>query len=87
MGADLLARLVIAAVTFPVAFMVFDEIFAMTQGGPGDSSTTFGLFLYQRPFNDFRFGYASAAAYTVALLVFILTIAIFRRSRLGTSNG
>lgn len=65
------------------AFM-FDEVFVLTDGGPGDSSTTFGLFLYQRAFTDFRFGYASAAAYTVAFLVFILTILILKRSKPST---
>jgi ABC-type sugar transport system permease subunit len=60
---------------------LFDEVFVMTQGGPGVSSTTFGLFLFDEAFGNFRFGYASAAAYVVAFVVFILTLLIFRTNR------
>lgn len=63
---------------------MFDEVFVMTQGGPGNSSTNFGLFLFQQSFQDFRFGYASAAAYTVAFVVFILTLIIFRGGKNST---
>jgi ABC-type sugar transport system permease subunit len=60
---------------------LFDEVFVMTRGGPGISSTTFGLFLFDEAFGNFRFGYASAAAYTVALAVFLTTMLIFRANR------
>ncbi|MBN1516634.1 sugar ABC transporter permease [Candidatus Sumerlaeota bacterium] len=57
---------------------MFDEVFVMTNGGPGTSSTNFGLFLFNKSFTDFRFGYASAAAYVVASVVFIITLFILR---------
>lgn len=60
---------------------MFDEVFVLTAGGPGVSSTNFGLFLFDEAFTNFRFGYASAAAYSVALVVFILTLIIFRTGR------
>jgi len=61
---------------------MFDEVFVLTQGGPGISSTNFGLYLFNTSFNDFRFGRASSMAYTVALLVLILSLVIlkFRKS-------
>jgi len=61
---------------------MFDEIFVLTQGGPGISSANFGLYLFSTSFNEFRFGRASAMAYTVALvvLVFSLVILKFRKS-------
>ena len=59
-------------------FYMFDEVFVLTQGGPGTSSTNFGLFLFNQAFTDFRFGYASAAAYTVALVVFLTSLFILR---------
>jgi ABC-type sugar transport system permease subunit len=62
---------------------LFDEVFVMTGGGPGVSSTTFGIFLFDEAFGNFRFGYASAAAYTVALAVFLLTLLIFRTNKAG----
>lgn len=53
---------------------MFDETFVMTRGGPGTSSTNFGLYLFNTSFVDFRFGYASCMAYVVALGVFLLTL-------------
>ena len=57
---------------------MFDEVFVLTQGGPGTSSTSFGLFLFNQAFTDFRFGYASAAAYTVAVAVFLTSLVILK---------
>ncbi len=61
---------------------MFDEVFVLTAGGPGISSTNFGLYLFNTSFNDFRFGRASAMAYTVALIVLIFSLVIlkFRKS-------
>jgi ABC-type sugar transport system permease subunit len=57
---------------------MFDEVFVLTNGGPGTSSTNFGLYLFNKSFVDFRFGHASAAAYVIALVVFLLTLLILR---------
>jgi len=57
---------------------MFDEVFVMTQGGPGTSSTNFGLYLFNVSFTDFKFGYASCLAYTVALFVFLSSLAILK---------
>jgi ABC-type sugar transport system permease subunit len=63
---------------------MFDEVFVMTQGGPGTSSTNFGLYLFNLAFMDFRFGYASSAAYTVAIAVFVLSLVILKWRRPAT---
>ena len=57
---------------------MFDEVFVLTRGGPGTSSTNFGLYLFSVSFNEFRFGRASCMAYTVALFVFIASLLILR---------
>jgi len=61
---------------------MFDEVFVLTAGGPGISSTNFGLYLFNTSFNDFRFGRASSMAYTVALIVLVASLVIlkFRKS-------
>ncbi|MGA2916809.1 MAG: sugar ABC transporter permease [Sedimentisphaerales bacterium] len=61
---------------------MFDEVFVLTAGGPGISSTNFGLYLFNTSFIDFRFGRASAMAYTVALVVLLISLVIlkFRKS-------
>jgi ABC-type sugar transport system permease subunit len=60
---------------------MFDEIFVLTQGGPGTSSTNFGLYLFLTSFQHFRFGYASCMAYTVAGIVFLLALLVNRWNR------
>lgn len=64
---------------------MFDEVFVLTQGGPGTSSTNFGLYLFNTSFTDFKFGYASCMAYTVAAAVFVCTLFIlrFRQGKMG----
>lgn len=61
---------------------LFDEIFVLTNGGgPGTSSLNFGMYLFSLSFNDFKFGYASCVGYTVAIVVFLGTLAINRLNR------
>jgi ABC-type sugar transport system permease subunit len=60
---------------------MFDEIFILTRGEPGTSSTNFGLYLFNISFQDFRFGYASCVAYSVALVLFVGALLINRRNR------
>jgi lactose/L-arabinose transport system permease protein len=57
---------------------MFDEVFVLTRGGPGISSTNFGLYLFNVSFTDFRFGYASCIAYTVSVGVLIVSLAFNR---------
>ena len=57
---------------------MFDEVFVLTQGGPGSSSTNFGLYLFNTSFTDFKFGYASCMAYTIAFFVFMASLLILR---------
>lgn len=60
---------------------MFDEVFVLTMGGPGTSSTNFGLYLFDVSFTDFKFGYASSMAYTVAFFVFVTSLLILRLRR------
>jgi lactose/L-arabinose transport system permease protein len=62
---------------------MFDEPFVLTRGGPGTSSTNFGLYLFNVAFADFRFGYASCIAYTISVGVLLVSLALnrFRHDR------
>lgn len=51
----------------------FPLIWAMTQGGPGYSSSTLTIYLYRLAFDDFELGYASAIG--VVWLAFLMIIA------------
>lgn len=57
---------------------MFDEVFVLTAGGPGTSSTNVGLYLFNLSFRDFRFGYASCVAYTVSIGVLIVSLILNR---------
>ena len=51
----------------------FAKIWAMTEGGPGYSTTTLVVYVYRLAFEDFNFGYASAIG--VVWLVLLLGFA------------
>lgn len=56
------------------SFQVFDMVYTMTNGGPGMSTVTLVLTIYNSAFKGFSMGYAAA----IALLMFALVIFIQR---------
>ena len=56
----------------------FDTIFVLTSGGPGDASTVLSIHLYKNAFQFFSFGYASAIA-TVMFVVLFAVGVIYQR--------
>jgi lactose/L-arabinose transport system permease protein len=62
-------------------FRIFAEPYILTGGGPLNSSLTVLLYLYQQAFQGFKLGYASAMAYVVVGLVFVLSMIQFRMMR------
>lgn len=56
----------------------FTQIHVMTRGGPIDSTRVLVYSIYQDAFQNFRFGFASAQAVILLLLVMGLTIIQFR---------
>jgi multiple sugar transport system permease protein len=59
--------------TLITSFQVFTQAYILTSGGPGDSSTTLVLEIYQEAFKYFRLGYASAIAWLLFILILIVT--------------
>lgn len=53
---------------------VFQEIFIMTGGGPGDSTITIPFLIYNSAFKYFKFGRAAAMSYVLFVIVVIVTI-------------
>lgn len=60
------------------SFKVFDIIWTMTQGGPGDSSTVLGVYLYRVAFRYTWFGYGSAVAVMMFLIIFTVSLVYLR---------
>lgn len=61
-------------------FQVFEASLVMTNGGPADSTMTIVLYLFRMGFQFFKMGYASAIAWVLCAVVFVLT---YLQMRLG----
>jgi multiple sugar transport system permease protein len=63
------------------AMKAFENIFVMTSGGPpgpGGATTTVVYYIYTQAFEFFRMGYASALAYVLFFLLFLVSFTQFR---------
>lgn len=52
----------------------FDEPFFLTGGGPGNNTRTAAMFIYEKAFQSYDMGYASAVAALMFLIVFAFTV-------------
>lgn len=59
------------------SFQVFDTVFVMTQGGPGDATTTMNFYIYQQAFQLFHAGYAATLAIVLFMLILLVTACQF----------
>lgn len=59
------------------SFQVFDLISIMTSGGPGASTNVLVYRIYQEGFLYLRFGFASAEAYFLFLIICVITLIQF----------
>jgi multiple sugar transport system permease protein len=55
------------------ALQLFDEVYLSTQGGPLNATTVLVYYLYDQAFQQFNFGYASAIAYFLFLIILVVT--------------
>lgn len=63
--------------TLITSFQVFDQVFILTAGGPGASTTTLVLYTYQNGFAYFRMGYAATVSTILFLLIMAVTLGQF----------
>lgn len=62
------------------AFQVFTQSFVITSGGPNNATLTIVLFLYRKGFEQLHFGYASAVAWVLFVIIMAFTLLVFRSS-------
>jgi alpha-glucoside transport system permease protein len=87
-------RMILPMVSLPVSVLavtlvvnvikLFDLIFVMTGGGPGKASQVIAFTMYQQAFEAGQFGYGSAVA--VIMLVLLTPIMIFNVRRFRTGS-
>jgi multiple sugar transport system permease protein len=63
------------------SLQVFDQVYALTRGGPGSSTTTLGYAIYSQGFVTYRLGYASAIAWVLFAAIMALTAVQLRLQR------
>jgi len=80
-----LLRLIIFPLVSPTTFFLmvtgfigsikgFGMIYAITQGGPANSTTVFSIFAYKKAFNFYEMGYASAVSWIMFLIILCITL-------------
>ena len=63
------------------SFKVFDQIFMITQGGPGTSTLVLVYHIYNEAFISWDLGYSSMVALVLFTLVLGITVVQFRLTR------
>jgi len=56
------------------AFLIFDVVYVMTDGGPVGTTEVVGLLLYRQAFRYFNLGDASAMGWVIFAIVFVVTL-------------
>jgi len=62
-------------------FQAFGMQYVMTSGGPAGSTTTIAYYIFNNAFSFFKMGYASAMAWVLFFMIFVLTILQWRFRR------
>jgi multiple sugar transport system permease protein len=59
--------------TLITSFQIFTQPYILTSGGPGVSTTTLVLYLYNNGFQFYKMGYASALAWILFVIIMVIT--------------
>lgn len=79
----LLKPVLIVVLLFRVAdaFRIFDKIWIMTRGGPGNASTSLSVLIYEESFQSGRFGTAAVMSIFMLVVISIIALVIIRRAQ------
>jgi multiple sugar transport system permease protein len=73
--------LVASVMAIIAALQIFDQPYVLTRGGPGDSTRTAVMVIYESAFQQLQFGRASAIGIVLTVLIMLVTALQFRLSR------
>ncbi|WP_226984164.1 carbohydrate ABC transporter permease [Halothermothrix orenii] len=68
------------------SFQVFDQVYVMTKGGPLFSTETLVQYIYHLGFENFQMGYAATIAYTLFIIIIIVTIFQLKYFKMDLDN-
>ena len=63
------------------SFQIFTGAFLLTEGGPVNATMFIVLYLYQKGWQEFQMGYASALAWGLFIVIMALTALVLYTSR------
>jgi len=69
------------------AWQVFDLPFIMGRNAPAMSIMTVSWYIYETAFGSMRMGRASAGAFLLFIIIFVITLLILRAFRKGGYEG
>ena len=69
------------------AFKIFDVVYGLTFGGPGNSTTTASFYIYKQGFSQFNLGYAAALSWIVFIIVYAISFLIITFPEAGGGVG
>ncbi len=64
------------------SLQMFTQAYVMTRGGPNNATLTYVMHIYNKGFQQFEFGYASALAWVLFIIILLLTLFIMKSSSL-----
>jgi multiple sugar transport system permease protein len=73
--------LLVSILTMAGYFQLFAEPYVMTQGGPVESTVSVLYFMYEQGFKWWNLGVASAVAFVLFVIMFVITMIQFRIAR------
>jgi multiple sugar transport system permease protein len=63
---------------------IFDQIFLLTQGGPGSATETVSLYIYRTAFRFSNFGYAAAMSFVGLVITMLAARGLMRLMKMAT---
>ena len=85
----LMRPIILAAIVIRMldAFKVYEYVYAITRGGPGEATETMQYFIYRTGFIYFRAGEAAAMSYTFILVITVMVFILFRILRVQSETA
>ena len=72
---------IVVAYTTIQSFKAFDLVFAMTGGGPNNSTEIIATYIYEVAFKSYQFGYASSISVIFMVIIALITYLQFKALR------